>query len=103
MEITYAADTEQLDQFVKDVEAEILAERERELQGTPSGRGEIRLRVQPTVRRGGNYVAWPGVSWLVSCQSADEAIAVREALRACFEAMAARGPAKVRTVLTALD
>lgn len=101
MEITYAADTEQLDQFVRDVEAEMRAD--QTVGAVPGTRAEIKLRVQPTVRRGGNYVAWPGVSWLVSCRSAEEAIAVRETLRACFEAMATRGPVKVQTVLAALE
>lgn len=79
MEITYAADTEQIDVAVREIAAE-------QVDGT------VRLRVQPTIRKGGNYVSWTGVSWLVTCADADEAIAVREALRAFFAAVQELGP-----------
>lgn len=88
MEISYAADTEQIDAAIREMAAEQVD-------------GIVRLRVQPTVRRSGNYVSWPGVSWLVTCQDADEAIAVREALRAFFVAVGQRGPAAVTQLLTA--
>lgn len=67
----------------------------------------LRLRVQPTLLRqragdasGGNHQAWPGVSWTVECRDAEEAIAVRDALRAFFGALGAYGPAAVQKALT---
>lgn len=61
--------------------------------------GEVTLRLQPTIRRQGNYVGWAGVSWTLTCEGAAEAIALRDALREFFAAVGRRDPATVRKVL----
>lgn len=61
----------------------------------------IRVRLQPTLfrkregRTGGEQQAWPGVSWLFDCQTPEEAIALRDALRLFFVTAAELGPAEV--------
>lgn len=63
----------------------------------------VRLRIQPTLlRTEGQHQAWPGVSWTVECQDAEETIAVREALRAFFEALGVQGPVVLATELQLL-
>lgn len=56
----------------------------------------IRLRLQPTIQRAAaakrsQYQVWPDVSWTVDCDSVEEAVAFREALRAFFVAIAHEG------------
>lgn len=67
--------------------------------------GGVNLRVQPALLLpSGNYRPWRGVAWTVRCGSPEEAIAVRDALRACFEAIGRRGAAAVQhTLETARD
>lgn len=61
----------------------------------------IRLRVIPTLLRAtGDYVAWRGVAWTVSCQTAAEAIEVRRALEAFFERLGDSGPQPMIDLLT---
>jgi hypothetical protein len=59
----------------------------------------IRIRLQPTIYRirdtGGQQQAWTGVSWILECRTAEEAVALKEALRVFFDAVAASGPAAV--------
>jgi hypothetical protein len=89
MEVTYsAAINPSLDQPVHDAQTE--------RPGKP-----IRIRLQPTIFRlrdgglGGQQQAWAGVSWIVECQSAAEAIELKEALKRFFDAVGAFGPAAV--------
>lgn len=94
MEVTYSADAVDLDAPAYEAQTE-----------RPDR--PIRLRVQPTLLRVkpgetvGNHQAWPGVSWTLECQGAEEAIAIREALRVFFATIADRGSAEVRNLLTA--
>jgi len=67
-------------------------------QAERQGKG-IRLRVQPVIfrtsgsRQGqGQYKAWPDVSWTIDCDSVEEVLALREALRAFFVAVTLEGP-----------
>lgn len=65
----------------------------------------VRLRVQPSILRkpagaAGGHRAWPGVSWMIECRDAQEAIAVREALHAFFTALTQHGAAAVQRALT---
>lgn len=65
--------------------------------------GGVKMRLQPGLLTAkGTYQAWSGVSWTVSCANAAEAIAVREALRACFAAIASRGADGVTRMLEAV-
>jgi hypothetical protein len=90
MEVTYSAAVNlSLDQPVHDAQAE--------RPGKP-----IRIRLQPTIFRlreggasAGQQQAWAGVSWIIECQSAAEAIELREALRRFFDAVGRIGPAAV--------
>lgn len=85
-QVNYAADVEQIDRMIQ----EIAAERPE---------GDVRLRLQPTILRGGDYRAWQGVSWTLTCQDAEEAIAVRDALKEFFQAVARTGAGVVEGAL----
>jgi hypothetical protein len=93
MDVTYSADIGDLDQAVQDAQAE--------RPGKP-----IKIRLQPTIFRlrgaeatGGDHQAWKGVSWTLECQTAQEAIGLRETLRAFFTAVGAVGAGPVRHLL----
>lgn len=94
MEITYSADAIDRDRPAYEAQAE-----------RPDR--PLRLRVQPTLLRQkpgqtvGLHRSWSGVSWAVECQTAEEAISIRQALQAFFAALAAFGPAAVERALTA--
>lgn len=96
MEISYSADVIDLDRPAYEAQAE--------RPDVP-----IRLRVQPTLLRtapgkaGGNHKSWPGVSWTLECKDAEEAIAIRDALRSFFLALSKVGPKVVETGLTRLS
>jgi len=80
MDVNYSGDVTQLDARVREAAAE--------RPGQP-----IRLRVQPSMRRGdGRYTSWQGVVWRVDCANAEEAIALREALQVFFDRAAKLGP-----------
>lgn len=94
MEITYSADTVDLDKSAFDAQAE-----------RPDR--PLRLRIQPTLLRVapgetmGNHRSWQGVSWSLECRTAEEAIGVRVALEAFFGAVAQHGTTAVEKALTA--
>lgn len=71
--------------------------------GRESPEGEIRIRVQPAVYRGGNYMAWQGVSWTLECANGAEAIGVRDALKEFFGAVQRVGPGPVRKALIGVE
>lgn len=62
----------------------------------------LKIRLQPTIYRkrasgpGGTAQAWPGVSWILACASPEEALAVKDALRAFFTRLAIDGPEATR-------
>ena len=93
MEISYSADTPDVDKPAFDAQAE-----------RPSR--PIRMRVQPTLLRVnpgesvGNHRSWSGVSWTLECRTAEEAIGVRDALQAFFAAISVHGAEAVRKALT---
>ena len=74
MLVDYSAEPKELNQFVLDIAAEHKT-------------GEVRIRLQPTIYRDGQYKPWPGITWMLSAESAEEAIQVKEMLRACFAAV----------------
>lgn len=86
MEVLYSADTPDIDRPAHDAAAE-------------RGEKSVRLRLQPNLLRGRNYIVWPGVSWVVECKDADDAIAVREALREFFALLKQCGPVDTRAIL----
>lgn len=67
----------------------------------------IRLRIQPTILRvtdvtkgpesRADHRSWKGLSWLVSCDTVEEASAVRKVLEVFFQQVGTYGP--VRTTL----
>ena len=71
---TYSAEPKELDQIVRNVAAT-----------TEDGR--VRLRFQPTIYSEGQYKPWTDVTWILQCETADEAIAVKDTLRECFAAL----------------
>jgi hypothetical protein len=85
METTYSADVDHIDDAVRAAAAE----------------GPIRVRVQPSLYRKslGQHRDWSGVSWSITCQDVGEAISLREALRAFFEAIRVYGPDQVMAAL----
>jgi hypothetical protein len=92
MQTSYSADVDHIDEPLQDADAERKA-------------GEtIRIRVQPSLFRRtlGQHRMWAGVSWTVDCQTMDEAIALREAMRAFFEAAARIGPQRLQAALDGL-
>lgn len=95
-QVNYSAEVVDLDQPAREAQAE--------RPGKP-----VIFRVQPTLYRmvsgaAGQNRVWRGVSWSVECQDAEEAIAVRDALRSFFETLsqegAAAAQAKLDTTLT---
>lgn len=92
MQMTYSADVDHIDEPLE------LAARERTKPDEP-----IRIRLQPSLfrRQFGQHRFWPGVSWTVDCQDVAEAVSLREALRAFFEAVVRLGPARVMAALSA--
>ena len=82
---SYSRDVEGIDQPVYDAAAE--------RPGKP-----IRVRIQPSLYRvkpgGGEQTSWAKVSWLVECESAEEVIALREAMREFFDTVTAVGAAE---------
>lgn len=64
----------------------------------------IRLRLPLTVLRdsthkGAQYMAWRDQVWAVDCDTAAEALALRDALRAFFATLNRIGPVAVRDLL----
>lgn len=96
MEISYSADVTDLNRPAYEAQAE--------RPDLP-----IRLRVQPTLLRvkpgaiGGNHKSWPGVSWTLECKDAEEAIAIRDALRSFFLALSRVSPRVIEASLTQLS
>jgi hypothetical protein len=94
MDVIYSADAQDLDRVVWEAQAE-----------RPDR--PIRVRLQPTLLRVkagqtlGNHRSWPGVSWMLECQTAEEAIAVRLAMEVFFGALARLGAEAVAATLTA--
>lgn len=86
METSYSADTEHIDEPIEAAAAERTAPDQT-----------IRIRVQPSIlRRGlGQHRMWAGVSWTVNCTSVAEAVELRVALTAFFEALGRDGAAQV--------
>lgn len=93
MEMSYSKDVDRIDEPVQEAEAE-----------RTNANQTIRIRIQPSIFRRplGQHRMWPGVSWTLDCQSAEEAIALREAMRLFFEQVAAVGPAQMKVDLEAL-
>ncbi len=61
----------------------------------------VRVRVQPQILRSdGGYWPWKGVAWSVGCPTAEDAIALRQALEAFFIAVGKHGAAEVMRALT---
>lgn len=89
LQVQYTADQPDLDQPVHDA----IAARP----GQP-----VRVRVAPTLlQANGNHLAWKGVAWTVTAQTAEDAIAVRHALEAFFAALSTVGSERVIGALTA--
>lgn len=91
MDVTYSADVELVDS---------------KLTAIAKGRGAegVRIRVQPAILSdSGNYVAWSGVSWMVTTRSPEEAIELRDALRLFFAQVQRHEVASVKLVLEALQ
>jgi hypothetical protein len=93
MDVTYSADAVDLDKPVYEAQTE-----------RPDR--PIRLRIQPTLLRVnpgetvGNHRSWSGVSWTLECRTAEDALAVRDALQAFFAAISRHGAEAVRKALT---
>lgn len=84
VDINYSMDASERDDFVREI---------------AEGRDEVRMRLQPNFLVDGNYRAWSGVSWVVKLQNADEAIALRESMKAFFAAVGRSSALDVRRVL----
>lgn len=93
MEMTYSADVDHIDEPIQAAAEEQTADE------------TIRIRLQPSIfrRRLGQHRMWAGVSWTVDCANLDEAIALRQALRAFFEALIRDGAAQVIADLAPLE
>lgn len=63
----------------------------------------VKIRVQPMLLRQANgrgqYQAWKQVRWTLDCDTAAEALSIREALKAFFAAMQRCGPQAVLAAL----
>jgi hypothetical protein len=62
----------------------------------------VKIRIQPMILRNGNYSSWKQVRWTLDCDTVTEALAIRDAMRTFFEAMARCGPAAVGAALAKL-
>lgn len=92
MNVTYSADIDHIDDPVREAALEAPGE-------------PIKIRVQPTLFRRGKdnqQRAWAGVAWNLSCDTVEEVVALREALRAFFEAAEQHGIAHVGEQLAAI-
>lgn len=61
----------------------------------------IKVRIQPMILTGNQYRAWKDVRWTLECEAPAEAFALRDAMVAFFQALAARGPEAVQQQLAA--
>ena len=64
--------------------------------------GRVRIRVQPYLYREKQYVPWEGARWLLQCESAEEAIELRETLKVLFELMRRKTTSDVRQLISAM-
>jgi hypothetical protein len=66
----------------------------------------LKIRVQPMLLRmtsgRGQYQSWKQVRWTLDCDTAEEAFAIRDALRSFFETMSRCGPRAVHAALAKL-
>jgi hypothetical protein len=68
----------------------------------------IRIRVHPMIYRAQagrapQYQGWPQVCWTLECDSAQEAFATRDVMRAFFETLGRFGPSAVHRALDAIN
>ena len=97
VKVTYSADSAAVDRRL----TEIIGTREE--RGSEFALSEIKVRWQPTVRAlNGQYQAWNGVSWMVTCATTNEALGLRDAMAAFFEAVVRADSERVQTVLKAI-
>ena len=61
----------------------------------------ILIRIHPTIFRDGQYHSWKGVHWKLEVDSPTEAVELRDALQAFFQAVVAAGPHAVIDLLHA--
>ena len=90
LDMTYSADVDHIDDPI------------HEAAGERTKAGEtIRIRVQPSIFRRalGQHRMWQGVSWTIDCAGPEDAISLREAMRAFFDAVVRLGPARVIGIL----
>lgn len=94
METTYSADVDHIDEPILEAAGECTKVGET-----------IRVRVQPSIwrRPKKQHRMWTGVSWTVDCATVVEAISLREAMRAFFDAISKHGAAQVIALLAQLE
>jgi hypothetical protein len=96
MNVNYSADVSTIDQPPHDAKAE-----------RPDKTIRIRVplllfRLRPGSTPGtGSYRSWNDVSWILECESVDEALRTRDTLQVFFAAVGAHGIEAVHQLLTA--
>lgn len=68
-------------------------------QGMNEKTGTLKLRLQPSILVDGQYLSWSGVSWIVECDSPEEAMALRELLKRVFAVWSRQGTEAMQQAL----
>jgi hypothetical protein len=68
----------------------------------------VKIRIQPAIWRlvgdtRGQYRAWREVSWMIECENAEEALALRDVMRAFFLKLGEEGPHAIEARLNAKE
>lgn len=61
--------------------------------------GKLKMRLQPSILKDGQYLSWPGVRWIVECDDPEDAQELRELLKLFFTAWGKQDAGTIREAL----